>query len=247
MLRSREEVKREKQVIRERIWRILEDRGVARFPRPVYGRIPNFEGAERAAGRLFLTKTWTSARVVKINPDSPQKPIRYRALKEEKIVIMPTPKLVHGFLILDPRIIPERKYGFAATIRGAFLYGRRVKLVEIPTIDLVVTGSVAVDLSGGRIGKGGGYSELEYAILREVGAIEKDVYVATTIHDLQLVDKVPLEEHDLKIDIIATPSRLHFIKPRPLKPPGILWEILDSDKKKLSVVKELLEIKKKSR
>lgn len=30
----------------------MENRGIARFPRPVYGRFPNFEGAAQAAERL---------------------------------------------------------------------------------------------------------------------------------------------------------------------------------------------------
>jgi 5-formyltetrahydrofolate cyclo-ligase len=39
-------VKEVKQAVRERVWRILEERDLATFPRPVYGRIPNFKGAE---------------------------------------------------------------------------------------------------------------------------------------------------------------------------------------------------------
>lgn len=41
-----------KQEIRERIWRLLEETNIASFPRPVYGRIPNFKGAEIAAEKL---------------------------------------------------------------------------------------------------------------------------------------------------------------------------------------------------
>jgi hypothetical protein len=33
----------EKDQIRKEIWQLIEERGIARFPRPVYGRIPNFE------------------------------------------------------------------------------------------------------------------------------------------------------------------------------------------------------------
>lgn len=42
----------EKGQIRKKIWDLMENSGIARFPRPVYGRFPNFEGAAQAAERL---------------------------------------------------------------------------------------------------------------------------------------------------------------------------------------------------
>ena len=232
----------EKARIRERIWRLLEERGVAAFPRPVYGRIPNFVGAERAAERLFETPEWRRARVVKVNPDAPQRPVRLRALQEGKLLIMATPRMREGFLLLDPRLIPPRFYREASTIRGAFRWGRRLSLDELSKlrIDLIVTGSVAVDRSGGRLGKGEGYAELEYAVLRELGAVDESTPVATTVHDLQLVDRVPRDEYDLTVDIIATPSRLYRIEPRPPKPRGIIWEKLPEEKlREIPLLREL--------
>lgn len=63
-------VKDIKQAIRERIWRLLEERNVALFPRPAYGRIPNFVGADRACELVVTLPEFIKARVVKINPDS---------------------------------------------------------------------------------------------------------------------------------------------------------------------------------
>ncbi len=234
----------DKREIRERIWRLLEERGVAAFPRPVYGRIPNFVGAERAAERLFETPEWRRAKVVKVNPDAPQRPVRLRALQEGKILIMATPRMREGFLLLDPRVIPPRYYRDASTIRGAFRWGRRLTLDELSRIkiDLIVTGSVAVDKSGGRLGKGEGYAELEYAVLRELGSVTEDTPVATTVHDLQVVDTVPREPYDLTVDIIATPTRLIRVEPRPPKPPGILWEHLPEEKlREIPLLRELRE------
>jgi len=236
------DIKSEKNRIREYVWKLLTEKNVALFPKPVYGRIPNFIGAEKAAERIFGLKEWMRAEVVKVNPDSPQKHVRYRGLVEGKKVIMATPRLLHGFLLLDPKTIPRDKYNYASTIRGAFIYGKKIRLEEIPRIDLVVTGSVAVDLSGARLGKGGGYAELEYGILRELGVVDDNVAVFTTVHDLQIVDKIPVEKHDLRVDFIATPTRLIRIEPRPEKPKGIYWEIL-GDKAELSVFIELKRLK----
>ena len=227
-------VKELKRKIRERIWNLLEQSNVARFPKPVYGRIPNFIGAEKAAQNLLRTSIWRNAKVVKVNPDSPQKPVRLNALEQGKVLIMPTPKIRSGFILLDPQRIPKQLIRRASTIRGAFFLGviyDKEKIAELPRIDLIVTGSVAVDKYGTRIGKGGGYAELEYAILREIGKVNDSTPVVTTIHDLQLLDeKLPREVHDLPVDLIITPSRrIKALQPYP-KPKGIYWELIDRDK-----------------
>ncbi|NPA05602.1 MAG: 5-formyltetrahydrofolate cyclo-ligase [Crenarchaeota archaeon] len=235
----------EKQAIRERIWRLLEERGAARFPRPIRGRIPNFVGAEQAAERLASTPEWRRARVIKVNPDSPQKPVRLLALQQGKILVMASPRIREGFILLDPAKIPRNMYKYAATIRGAMRLGKRLTLEELSRIhvDLMVTGSVAVDRRGGRLGKGEGYAELEYAILKTIGALTEDTPVATTIHDLQLVDQVPREPYDLTVDIIATPRRLLYIRPRPPKPPGIIWELLPEEKlAEIPILRELKQM-----
>lgn len=240
------DIKTVKKEIRERIWRELEIRNIARPPRPVYNRIPNFQDAEKAADRLFKTSFWMKSSIVKINPDSPQRIIRYRALVDGKMVLMPTPRLKQGFIILDPRVIPFNKYSYASTIKGAFKYGRIVSIKQLPRVDLVITGCVAVDLKGNRVGKGGGYGELEYAILKELDLINDNTPVATTVHDIQIVDNIPREEYDLTVDIIATPTRLIKIEPRPVKPRGIYWNKL-GDKIELNIIKEIYEILKEKR
>src|SRR5919108_824116 len=152
-----------KQAIRERIWALLEDRRVAAFPGAV-GRIPNFVGASAAADRLADLEEWRSARAIKSNPDAPQRYVRLRALREGKVVYMAVPRLREErcFWELDPRRVRDLKA--AASIQGAAKVGRPVDLRDLPHIDLVVAGSVAVSRNGARLGKGGGYSDLEYAL-----------------------------------------------------------------------------------
>ncbi|MBV9000770.1 MAG: hypothetical protein JO304_17035 [Solirubrobacterales bacterium] len=64
-----------KQEVRERIWNVLEREGAARFP-GARGRIPNFRGAEQAAGHLADLLEWQAPGVIKSNPDAPQLPLR---------------------------------------------------------------------------------------------------------------------------------------------------------------------------
>src|SRR5437868_13118847 len=133
------------------MWSLLERERIARFP-GVRGRIPNFVGAERAARALADLPEWEGARTVKANPDAPQLPVRRAALAAGKTVFMAVPRLRAEK--------PFLRLADDATIkaRGA----RPTALEELDPIDLVVCGTVAVNRDGVRVGKGGGYSDLEF-------------------------------------------------------------------------------------
>jgi 5-formyltetrahydrofolate cyclo-ligase len=200
----------DKAEIREKIWRTLEKEGVALFP-GAHGRIPNFNGADKAALLLSTLPEWQKAKSIKANPDSPQRPVRHLALSSGKTIYMAVPRLRQKrcFIKLDPSKIPLEKFNDASSIKGAFRYGLSVHPKEIPQIDLIVAGSVAVNRRGSRIGKGGGYSDLEYAIGREFGFVKEDVVILTTVHPLQIVNEdLPETNHDFRIDFIVTPTEI---------------------------------------
>jgi len=117
-------------------------------------------------------------KVIKVNPDSPQRWVRKLALERGITVITPTPRLKGAFRKLDPAKIPPERHGEAATLQRG----------------------------GRRVGKGHGYADLEYAMLREVG--NPAVPVATTVHPLQVLAGFPTEAHDLSVALIATPDEL---------------------------------------
>ena len=236
----------DKQQYRERVWGLLEQRGVDRFP-GARGRIPNFVGAEAAAGVLAGVEAWQRATVVKANPDSPQLPVRTRALKEGKVVFMAVPKLAEPrpFVLLDPSRISGNVRS-AASIKGAMKAGRPVLFGQMRRIDLVVCGSVAVNRSGVRIGKGGGYSDLEFALLTEAGLIGGATVIVTTVHDLQVVDEdLPETDHDFRVDVIATPDGVIRTGASPTRRPrGIIWSHLQQDK--IDAIPVLAELHKAS-
>ncbi len=191
-----------KQQLREKIWSVMERSGVAVFPLPCRGRIPNFVGAEAAAGKLRKLEAWKKAKVVFVNPDSPQRKVRENALKDGKILIMASPRLKRGYILINPTDVKGEER-FASTIKGAFKSG--VEAHDFPRPDLVVQGSVAVDTYGRRLGKGHGYGDVEIETLKRMFG---DVLVTTTVHDMQVVEAVPFEEKDEKVSIIVTPTRV---------------------------------------
>ena len=215
-----------KETLRRRVWDRLERERIARFPFPPHGRIPNFAGARQAAERLLAIPPLDGARRIKVNPDAPQRPLRLEALRRGVTVFVPTPRLRGGFQRIDPRCIPPEKLTEAASLSKGARWAEPVALDALPELDAIVVGSVAVSLDGGRCGKGEGYADLEYGILRELG--HPPAPVATTVHPAQIVEALPRDPTDLPLALIATPEAVHRVEPPVPPPPGIDWSQLDA-------------------
>ncbi|HEY8371712.1 MAG TPA: 5-formyltetrahydrofolate cyclo-ligase [Pseudonocardiaceae bacterium] len=228
------EVLAAKAALRDKVWTDLSRARVARFP-GARGRIPNFTGAEAAAERLRATDVWRRARTIKANPDSAQWPVRQRALEDGKLVYMAVPRLAEPepFFLLDPDALtdPPRK---ASSITGATRSARRVRVEDLEPVDLVVTGCVAAGEDGARLGKGGGFSDLEFALACEAGLIGPETTVVTTVHELQLrpAGVVPTVGHDLRLDLVVTPERIIDCRsPDVRRAPGrVRWDELTEEK-----------------
>jgi 5-formyltetrahydrofolate cyclo-ligase len=219
---------RSKDEVRVDVWQAMDREGVARFP-GAEGRIPNFAGAKAAAERLAKHTAWVRAKTLKANPDSPQTHARRLALEQGKRLVMAVPRLrdEHPFRLLDPHKLGKEALREAATIKGAMRHGRVIDLEEVPELDFVLTGSVAVNLKGARIGKGGGYSDLEYALLCEAGKVDRHTTIATTVHPIQILrENLFVTAHDIPVDLIATPRAVIEVEGEHPRPPGILWDHL---------------------
>ena len=145
---------------------------------------------------------------------------------------MAVPRLVRRecFILLDPAKLPVSAYT-ASSIRGATQYGALVSPEALPNIDLIVTGSVAVSRRGERVGKGGGFADLEYALLRMFGKIFSSTPVITTVHPLQVVKRtVPMMEHDVPISHFCVPGGIHHSRKYAGAPEGIYWDRLSPEK-----------------
>ena len=72
---------------------------------------------------------------------------------------------------------------------------------EIPLneFDLVLVPGMAFDLAGNRLGRGRGFYD---RLLAETSGIKCGVG-----YDFQLLEKIPTEPHDAKVDFILTPAR----------------------------------------
>ncbi|HWN25350.1 MAG TPA: 5-formyltetrahydrofolate cyclo-ligase [Actinomycetospora sp.] len=221
-----------KAAVRQRIWDALREGKLARFP-GAHGRIPNVVGAEAAAERLRGTEVWRRARTLKCNPDAAQWPVRQRALEDGKTVYMAVPRLAEEqpFFLLDPEHLADtpRK---ASSIKGASRSGRTVAVEQLEPVDLVVTGCVAVAEDGARLGKGGGFSDLEFAVASQAGLVAPDTPVVTTVHEQQIVapGEIPVTGHDVCLDHIVTADRVVTCTREPRHPGRIDWDELTEEK-----------------
>jgi len=216
-----------KDALRQVIWTQLKAQGIAW--REPFGHIPTFVGAEKAAERLAALPIWQRAQVIKCNPDTPQIPVRLRALQDGKRLYMAVPRLtdVRCFVELNAEALHQKGVGLelAAVASEALAHGRMVTLEEMQPIDLVVTGCVAVTRRGGRTGKGAGFADLELGMLRESGLLGRDVPIVTTVHMLQIVDDahLPMLPHDSALDWIVTPDETIETHTRHPQPTGLDW------------------------
>ena len=86
-------------------------------------------------------------------------------------------------------------------------------------------------ITGYRIGKGEGFADLMFAMMRAMEAVDDDIIVVSTVHDCQVVD-IPdelIKPHDLTVDYIVTPTEIIHCERRP-KPKGIVWSMLTNEK-----------------
>ncbi|XP_074108096.1 methenyltetrahydrofolate synthase domain-containing protein lost isoform X2 [Cotesia typhae] len=248
---SKEQSNVSKHGYRKKVWNYMMDNDLVNFPSIVYHRIPNFKGAEEAAKRLSELEEFKKARVLKVNPDKPQEPVRLLALETGKEILVPIPRLKSGLFF---HVVPVTPDGAAAPTQqtlkamatrfGIETHGKSVSIDADIKVDLVVLGSVCVSREGYRIGKGEGFSDLEFAIMMRMKAVNDDTVVVTTVHDYQLIDKFEdglFERHDVPVDIIVTPTQTIFVNDKLKKPEGIFWNILTPRRIKTMQILQILK------
>jgi 5-formyltetrahydrofolate cyclo-ligase len=146
---------------------------------------------------------------------------------------MAVPRLAERdpFFLLDPEQLADSLRA-ASSIKGASRLARRVPVSELEPVDLVVTGCVAAGADGARLGKGGGFADLEFALAAEAGLVDPQTPVVTTVHELQVRDaaQIPVTEHDIRLDLIVTPDQTLRCQHGRRRVAGIRWSQLTDDK-----------------
>jgi len=86
--------------------------------------------------------------------------------------------------------------------------GAPVDANELATLDVIFTPGLAVDRGGRRLGQGGGYYD------RVLSAIPRHAdggpLLVIVLFDDEVIDAVPTEDHDRRVDAALTPSGLTY-------------------------------------
>jgi 5-formyltetrahydrofolate cyclo-ligase len=93
--------------------------------------------------------------------------------------------------VYDGRLAPGRR-GLQEPV------GPRLGVEAVAACDLVLVPALLVDRRGNRLGKGGG--SYDRALRRARGL------TVALLHDGELVEQLPAEEHDVRVAAVATPS-----------------------------------------
>jgi 5-formyltetrahydrofolate cyclo-ligase len=77
--------------------------------------------------------------------------------------------------------------------------------VPVGDLDVVIVPAVAVDPEGHRLGFGAGYFD------RALVDRRADSLLVAAVHDAQFVDHVPVDDHDVHVDVVVTPERTIWV------------------------------------
>lgn len=217
--------------LRQTIWQRLRAVAVpdSRFGVDFSRFIPDFEGSATCTERIAALEEYRSANTLVVMPDNNLESLRARALADGKRLVVCTYAMRRGFVVLQGRRIKAEDRRLAATLDGMERFARPLsfaKLRALRRVDLVVTGAAAVSREGVHFGKGHGYLDIEWGLLREIGLVGDETTVVASVHDCQVVEeRVPHAVYDVTVDVIVTPTEVTRCEPKP-KPPGIFWDRL---------------------
>jgi 5-formyltetrahydrofolate cyclo-ligase len=202
----------------------------SRFDLDLSRFVPDFAGRERCDDQLRALPAYLTARTVFLAPDNSLETMRRYALDDGKTIVVPSYGLRRGLILIDPAALDgAADHRLAATLDGMEQLGRRLSLDEVRdlgTVDLVVSGAVAVTRRGLHFGGGDGFFDLEWGLLRHCGLVTSKTPVAVVAHDCQVLDAdIRPGPHDAIADTVITPGGGVAACTPPLpKPDGIFWE-----------------------
>lgn len=115
--------------------------------------------------------------------------------KGKKVIVPKVNKEKHELGLYELKDIKELTSGFMGIPEPSIVEEKSVNLNDI---QLVIIPGTAFDYNGNRLGYGTGYYDMMLA------QFKKRIPLVAIAYEEQLVDSIPSESHDVKVDIIIT-------------------------------------------
>jgi 5-formyltetrahydrofolate cyclo-ligase len=173
--------------------------------------IPDFDGSDRCAETIAALPAYQQARTLFVSRDNNLQPLRQRALRDAKRLVVPSHALRTGVRVLEG--VPEGLERFASMLDGVDEFGETVSLSDLRTVGpvaLAVTGAVAVTPHGAMFGARHDYFRVEMVVLAATGALAEDALTVGVVHDCQVIDRAAeanLAAHVL--ELVVTPTTVY--------------------------------------
>lgn len=153
------------------------------------------KASEIIFSRLVKSKEWNKAQNILLYyslPDELHTNIFFEKIKDKNLFL---PKVEGNDLI----ILPYKKNELT---KGAFsiLEPQGYSGINPDILELIIVPGVAFDKELNRLGRGKGYYDKLLSLCK---ALKIGI-----CYDFQLIDKIPTETHDIKMDIIITPTKI---------------------------------------
>ena len=207
----------------------------------VADRLPERSEWGRIAERLRRTEAYRRTHWVFVGPADILSQIRINVLMDGKELIMPSPALKEGFFLCRPSGIPFAKRSFAVSFKGLAKFGDRLGLDDFSGLDigLFVADALAWDRLGNRLGDGGGFFDLSWALLKTLGAVSDRAAVLGVGGRAQCVDLLPVDPWDVKMDGMITEDGIDVFTNDQIEG-ALFWEQLPAKRiRKMSLLWKL--------
>jgi 5-formyltetrahydrofolate cyclo-ligase len=204
-------------------------------------------GWGRAAERLRKLSAYRDAAAVLASPTPALFQVRVNVLADRKLLVIPTPALEKGFLLVEGSSIPFPK------LRSAAFPGRDNRFAELMDlsgsphrrIELMAVEALAAGKNGGILGDGSGHLDLQYAVLGTLDRLDPGVQVAALVPPDRVLENVPAAPGDVPAHWIVTPEGIERTRAEELPPPAIDWERLSE--KRIRRSDTLFQLRNRSR
>ena len=78
-------------------------------------------------------------------------------------------------------------------------------VVDVADVDVILVPGLAFDCRGHRLGYGKGYYD---SLLANLDALPKKPLLVGISYDETLFDELPIEDHDIRMDVVVTPTQI---------------------------------------